>query len=138
MTNLYAPPKTDVASSDNSPPTWGAGFWVAGIIAGVVFLLLGLMGAFVVPAFEDVFSSFGADLPALTLVVMSGRHALWLGLLLVVVVWGVWYALRDKIQWRSRFLAAFIVLDVLGVVAMVAVIWSLYLPIFVLGTVTSG
>ena len=73
----------------------GALAWPAAI-AVVLVLLVALVMLFVVPAFKQVFASFGADLPAATLLLMGIANALgeywyvWVALIVLVAL----YALR--------------------------------------------
>lgn len=70
-------------------------------VVAVSVVVLGLIMVFVIPAFQSVFASFGAELPGPTLVVMAlSAHAVawgWLYLLLGLVLT---YAAHQA--WRSR------------------------------------
>ncbi len=71
------------------------------VIAAVVVLALMVLMVFVVPSFKQVFTSFGADLPGLTLLVMNASDVVvelwWLAAILVVVLVVGWPFLRRKV-----------------------------------------
>ena len=54
----------------------GALFYPIAIIA-VAFIITAVIMIFVIPAFKEVFTNFGADLPAPTLMVMASRTGSW-------------------------------------------------------------
>lgn len=62
-------------------------------IVVVAFIITAIIMLFVIPAFKDLFSSFGADLPAPTLFVMaiSDIFVQWWWLIFSVVGGGVWF-----------------------------------------------
>jgi len=73
----------------------------------VALIVMTLLLTFVVPAFEGIFQSFNAELPALTRFVISLSTALqrhgWLGLLVTVTaIWGLhrWVQRSKALQWR--------------------------------------
>jgi len=75
------------------------------VLVAVVVLVLILV--FVVPAFQSIFSSFGADLPWLTRWVVNLSEGLqhhgWTVLgLCCVMVWGVKRLLKQQISWQHR------------------------------------
>ncbi len=81
-----------------------------------------------VPQFREVFSTFGPELPWLTLIVVKGYLATWLLPVSVVAVWFGWPSLKQR---------SFIVFAI-GLVSVMLTpfcIIALYLPIFKLGTV---
>jgi type IV pilus assembly protein PilC len=65
----------------------------------VAFVVLTVIMIFVIPAFKDVFKSFGADLPAPTLAVMwmSDQFVQWWWLILGVLIGGGYFFLQS---WR--------------------------------------
>jgi type IV pilus assembly protein PilC len=96
-------------------------FALASVLLG---LALGLIGAFVVPAFEQVFTSFGASLPAPTKFVLAFRHFLWMPLLLIALSWLP--ARTRRARARRHDLACFLAQALL----LCLVFWGLYAPIF--------
>lgn len=76
-------------------------------VLGIALIVMALLLSFVVPAFEGIFKSFNAELPALTRFVIglsSGwqRHG-WTTLLVVLlVIWGLqqWTQRSQTLQWR--------------------------------------
>lgn len=102
-----------------TPPPFG--FY--SVYAIVIALLLGAVGVFVVPAFAQLFESFGADLPTPTGLLMHYRALL---AILVVPLLALLYRLRASPRCEAYFaaiLACEMCLLVLSVVA-------LYLPVF--------
>lgn len=98
----------------------------AGVL-GVAVLVLAVIMIFVIPAFKDVFASFGAELPAITLMVMglSAFMVEWWWLLLggavaAVVLMG--QALRRSARLRDGLDAVLLRLPVLGGLVTKAVI----------------
>lgn len=67
-------------------------FYPASIII-VAFIITAVIMIFVVPAFKDLFSSFGADLPAPTLIVMaiSDIFVQWWWAIFGAIGFGVWF-----------------------------------------------
>lgn len=62
------------------------------VVVVIAFVVMALLLSFVVPAFQNIFSSFGAELPALTRAVITlsavwQQHAAWLLLLTAVLIW---------------------------------------------------
>jgi type IV pilus assembly protein PilC len=73
-------------------------------IAGLVLMLILV---FVVPAFQNIFASFGAELPWLTQVVISlseaiQRYGLWLLALTGLAVWWLKRQVQQRILWRRH------------------------------------
>ena len=79
---------------------WNALAWPM-VIASVVVLALMVLMIFVVPSFKQVFTSFGADLPGLTLLVMQVSDLVveywWLAAILIVALVVGWPLLRRKV-----------------------------------------
>ncbi|MFC1988160.1 type II secretion system F family protein, partial [Chloroflexota bacterium] len=80
------------------------------VVIIVAFIVVGVLATFVLPAFVDLYSSLGTDLPALTRLMLSGmqwlsQYALYLmGVVLLIAVLGYMYTqtpdgrlLRDKV-----------------------------------------
>ena len=98
----------------------------AGVL-GVAVLVLAVIMIFVIPAFKDVFASFGAELPAITLMVMglSAFMVDWWWLLLggavaAVVLMG--QALRRSARLRDAIDAVLLRLPVFGGLMLKAII----------------
>jgi type IV pilus assembly protein PilC len=98
----------------------------AGVL-GVAVLVLAVIMIFVIPAFKDVFASFGAELPAITLMVMgiSAFMVEWWWLLLggavaAVVLMG--QGLRRSARLRDALDAVLLRLPVLGGLMVKAII----------------
>lgn len=85
---------------------------------------LGAFGSFVISAFEQVFASFGADLPIGTAVLFGGRHLLWLMLVATM-------ALRLRVA-NTKAITPFALVCVADLVIFAFVLWALYAPIFTL------
>lgn len=100
-------------------------FAFASIALGII---LGALGTWMVPAFEDVFSSFGADLPAPTEFLLEFKYFLWAPLLLIVISWR---PLRSN-TFRSRYYLAGFFCEAMLLSSALA---ALYMPIFKLGCV---
>ena len=95
-------------------------FSVAALVGS---LLLGAFGVFVVPQFSVLFASFGANLPAPTLLLMAYSNLLPAVFLLLLCVL---YALKENV-WRERYFAAVLA----GEFAfLVLAVYTMYLPIF--------
>ncbi|MGO1071737.1 hypothetical protein [Lysobacter sp. CA199] len=99
------------------------------VLPGIGLLIAfacGIAPIWVVPQFEQVFVSFGADLPAATRLMVDYP---WVLSALPVPVLAVW-ALAPK-RWRD--LLACVAGVVLGMAAVGFTVWAMYLPIFMLG-----
>ena len=96
------------------------------VATGLLAILLGITDFFVIPKFESIFVSFGADLPIPTMVLFSIRHFLWLPTLLVIVLW------HSSKNWqnRARYLVAALFAETNLLLLVLA---ALYAPIFKLG-----
>lgn len=87
-------------------------------VVAVALIVLALIMVFVVPAFQSVFASFGAELPGPTLLVMSlSAHAVAWGWLYVLLALGAAYAAREV--WRGS-----------PAVRLAADGWALKAPVF--------
>jgi len=125
MTHPYRPPQSsvEVASASGS----GITSVILPILGLVCALLTALTPTIVIPQFQQVFSSFGAQLPLLTRIAIDQHLWLWLLSLLVIAVWLFWP--RPK----QRALAACL-LGAGGLVIIIPLmILAMYLPIFQLG-----
>ena len=76
-------------------------------VVGVAISVLILILVFVVPAFQNIFSSFGAELPWLTRVVIAlsegvEQHGLLLLSLFIVITWWFRWLLSKRLHWRHH------------------------------------
>jgi type IV pilus assembly protein PilC len=74
-------------------------------VLGIACAALVLILVFVVPAFQNIFASFGAELPWLTQVVIAlseglQRHGLWLLALTGLAAWGLKRLIAQHTDWR--------------------------------------
>ena len=88
---------------------------VLGIAAAVLILIL----VFVVPAFQNIFASFGAELPWLTRCVITlsesiQNHGLWLLIFSVVSAWWLKREVQRRTSWRRRLHAVLLKIPVVG------------------------
>jgi hypothetical protein len=91
-------------------------------------ILLGVFGSFVGPQYLSVFATFGADLPALTLLALMPGHFFWLLPFAMFVLLAVNAGRRLRacwFGWAWAFEACLLVL----------VVGAMYMPIFKLGCV---
>lgn len=98
------------------------------VATGLLALLLGIMGSFVIPEFSTVFESFGVDLPMQTKYVLAARQFLWLPALLFIGLW------RVSKNWKKRR-QCFVAVLFFETLMLLLVLQSLYSPIFFLGCV---
>ena len=99
------------------------------IIVSFLFLFCALAGILVIPTFEELYKSFGVDIPVFTKVVLS-THKYWLGLALIPIP--LVYLLEPSKRWQATtqyFLLA------LAILLIPLTIIALYLPIFEMGSV---
>jgi type II secretory pathway component PulF len=117
----YQPPRSNVTSPQS--PSFHPLRLAIGLIAP---LLVGLVALVVVPQFNAVFVSFGADLPAMTQWLIDYPWALCLTPLPVLALWAAWPGPQ-----RDRTACVFGV--VLAMAAVAYLVIALYQPIFRLG-----
>ena len=103
-------------------------FWLSSIGATLLSVVLGMIGSFVIPAFLDVFASFGADLPVPTLFMIAARNYLWLATLVATVLWMTWWRYRERIGFRRQILVGFLILGAFDMIVAGAVTWAMYSP----------
>ncbi len=106
-------------------------FYPTAFVMALLFslVLAGVVG-FVVPGFEEVYLSFGLELPVQTKLVFAARNVLWLPVLVVLFLW---------VFYRKASCAAmiFLMVSVLEFIALLLVIGALYSPIFRFGSICS-
>ena len=74
-------------------------------VLGIASIVLVLILIFVVPAFQNIFTSFGAELPWLTRWVIGlsegiQRYGLWLMLIFFIGMWQLRQLIKQRIHWR--------------------------------------
>lgn len=104
-------------------------FYSVGIVAILVFaFIIGLLGSFILPIYQDMFDQMGMALAIQTEVLFKYKHVLWAPLFIAAVV--VWRSNNNKIKlsWVLSFIGFEIVL-------LTMVFWSLYSSVIILGCV---
>jgi type IV pilus assembly protein PilC len=76
-------------------------------VLGIASIVLVLILVFVVPAFQNIFASFGAELPWLTRWVIAlsdgiQRYGLWLILILFIGTWRLRQLIKQRIHWQRH------------------------------------
>ncbi|WP_426138186.1 hypothetical protein [Psychrobacter sp. TWR1-1-1] len=102
---------------------------ILAISVSFLFLFCALAVILVTPTFEELYRSFGVDVPVFTEVVLS-THEYWLGLALIPIP--LVYLLESSKRWQATtqyFLLA------LAILLIPLTIIALYLPIFEMGSV---
>ena len=112
---------------------FGGMFWLLAGAATFFSLLLAIIGTFVVPSFERVYSAFGSDLPWTTALMLRTHHLWWAAPAVAAVLWVISLWAPARLQYRGRLMLAFIFLCVGSSLAISFAIVALYAPIFVLG-----
>lgn len=105
----------------------------AGLLATVAFAA-GVN--LVIPQFNDVFQNFGAELPLLTRMFLSGRYALFALPLIVMTAWAL--TPRRTPPGNERGIVAVLVGIGLGVILLPLCVIAMYLPIFHLAGAVDG
>lgn len=98
-------------------------------VAGTVAAFFGVIAVqMIVPSFQEVFESFGAELPAITRFFVQGRWFLW-PLPLAVPMIAAFVRVRDEND-RRRGIVGLIVGIAIGVGLPLFCGFAMYLPIF--------
>ena len=104
------------------------------IISVVLYWLLGLSLIFVLPAFRELFSAFGMDLPALTLTVINSPTVIGVLILTLYVAQIIWilliYNKAGGTQSYKQMFIQFYIAITIGVLMWVTILFALYLPIY--------
>lgn len=141
MPNPYVPPATELAdpppaAPDRQPLAWRVGLLAGFVATTAVLALIAAVAAVQIPRFTEVFRSFGADLPAITrLVVASAPY--W-GVLPLTSAAGaviVWRHRQGSRRFRRAALASLVLLATIAIVIVPLASAALYLPIYKLGEV---
>jgi type II secretory pathway component PulF len=95
--------------------------WPSTLLASTVItsLILGSIGTFALPAFSNLFTSFGVELNTPTKVLLSARHALWLPAALLLLS----LRISNRRFYNTRFLATFQICESF---LLLLVLWALY------------
>ena len=105
-----------------------------GISSLLAFALVAAVAIFVVPAFGDLLSSFGADLPLPTRIVLQwSRLSLMLPAMAAVLLIDAMRRSALSTEYRHGIIWIFVGSIVLAVVLIVCAIYALYLPVFKMG-----
>ena len=89
-----------------------------------------------VPAFDELFRGFGADLPLLTAMVINYSWiALLLALVSLVPLASVWRNRASAFDTIARDLTTVVIAFAVSIVVGSTAVWGLYLPIFQMGAV---
>lgn len=124
MNTPYRTPQSSVATE----PTSGSNTAIILLLTGIAAALLAaLVPTLVVPQFQQVFASFGAELPLLTRLALEQHLWLWLLPVLVIAAWLFWP------RPRQRSLAACLVGAGGLAIIVPLLILAMYLPILQLG-----
>jgi len=88
-------------------------------VLGIAVTVLVLILVFVVPAFENIFASFGAELPWLTRCVMAlsqgvQNYGVWLTLVTACTAWWLKREIQRRTPWRRRLHALLLHLPIAG------------------------
>lgn len=97
------------------------------IVVSFLFLFCALAGIFIIPTFEELYRSFGVDIPVLTKVVLS-THKYWLGLSLIPIP--LVYLSEQSKKWQAIIVFFLLALAILLIPLTIV---ALYLPIYELG-----
>jgi hypothetical protein len=125
MSNPYKAPDAVLTSPGGGPPSRRAVLMFGLVSTGAVATLLSLL----VPQFDRVLTSFGADLPWLTRAVSQLYLAAWLLPVSVATVWFRW----PNPKQRAGIVRTIGVLSLLVLLPVCLI--ALYLPIFELAAV---
>lgn len=120
MNNPYQAP---LAPAPASPSAANPVLIVIGVAAAA---LTALIPTLVVPNFNEVFRSFGAELPWPTQLLLQGYPGLWVLPVLVLLIWWLWPTPRNRAKAACWFGALSLVLG------LPACMLALYLPIVAL------
>ncbi|MEN5206162.1 hypothetical protein ABE473_17100 [Stenotrophomonas sp. TWI700] len=108
----------------------GYGLLAVGLLSsGLTAIVVTATGRFVVPQFQEIFSSFGVGLPWITRVLIHGYGWIWIGPALVLLQW--FCGPGGRYRWHLA--AALGMLSMLG--GTLLTLFGLYLPTFQLGGV---
>ena len=125
------------SSSDASGPvkTWKlllSTFLAMWAIAIYVYII------FAIPSFEELFSGFGADLPALTSAVIKySKYSIVFALAVVFPLASMWWNRRSGSLSENKNLRRIIIGFLIALIIGNVTVFGLYLPIFKMGAVDS-
>ncbi len=134
MPSTLGSPGQSAAPSINALQPRSAELLIGYLAMTGILTVIALAAFFVFPAFFKVFSSFGADLPLLTLLLLaSGPYWGVLPLVSAVVSFDVWRRKECSRRYKIAAMSLLVCLAVLAVVIIPISAWGLYSPIFYLG-----
>ena len=81
------------------------GFSMLACMSALLGIVLGLIPTFLLPAFREIFETFGASLPVLAKLLFDYGYLLWTPLVLIVISW---WPLRSHRARRRWYLACFL------------------------------
>ena len=91
-------------------------------VTWALVIVFSVYSQFIYPAFADLFSAFGGDLPGLTQFVMDAHSLLLLLPIVIGVVWAFWPVKTARLRVATRF-------GLIGIGLMLMALVSMYLPI---------
>ena len=92
------------------------------VVTWLLVIAFSVFSQFIYPAFVDLFSAFGGDLPLVTQLVMDGHSLLLLLPIVIGVVWAFWPVKAARLRVATRF-------GWFSLALMLIAVASLYLPI---------
>ena len=133
MNNPFTPPQTSLDAAQTTAGKDGVLFWFVAVGATIASIALSLLMAFALPAFEDVYRSFGADLPVPTKALVQWRYSLLLPSAVAIGLWLFRGRSASRGQLCTWVRTSFFFLGLFSASLLVFAIWALYLPIFKIG-----
>ncbi|WMW81849.1 hypothetical protein RF679_06080 [Undibacterium cyanobacteriorum] len=130
MNPVENPPQDPHDNHDNPQQQFDILFWIIAVIATVLTMVLGILGSFVVPAFNDTWAELDANLPAPTKWLAELSSMLWLMFFIATAVWIYLLISATRYKNQTRFKVVFFSVGALSLFALIFVVWALYLPIF--------
>ena len=104
---------------------------ILAILTAAIILVYGVGAYFILPDFEELFISFGADLPFITKAVLVS-YPYWLVALLIPIGIYIRYLTKRELseKVKNRILFVFVSMLLFSIVLLPVVIAAMYLPIF--------
>jgi len=125
-----------VQDRDDGPRPRSRGVLIAAAIEAFAGLIAGAVAPSTIDNFNEVFKGFGADLPALTGFFVATSRGWWTFTIagIAMLAWIIQRPETTALEQRRQKLAVIAFASVFGIVCALA-FYSLYLPIFKLGSV---
>ena len=92
------------------------------VVTWLLVIAFSVFSQFIYPAFIDLFSSFGSDLPLVTQLVMDGHSSLLLLPVVIGLLWAFWPVKTERLSVAALF-------GWLSIALMLMALASMYLPI---------